>query len=71
MKHSKGLKRDPEGWAGQKGRLSVHLPPNENESGRKKTVFPLIQPPRHSPIEGLTRGGTEFPPGIPLTLSSS
>lgn len=68
VKHGKSLKRDPPGWAGQQGRLSVHLPPSKNESGRKKTIFPLIQPPRYSPVEGLTRGGTEFPPGMPLTL---
>lgn len=57
----------PGSWAG----LTTPLPPNKNESRRKKAAFSLMQPPRDSLLEDLTRGGIGFPLDILLSLSSS
>lgn len=69
IKHSKRLKRDPfqaGSWAG----LPVHLPPNESESGRETTAFLLMWPSGDAATEGLTRDGTGFLLGTPLSLQA-
>lgn len=58
------------GLAAELASLHLYHPTRMSHAG-KKTAFSLMQPPRDSLLEDLTRGGTGFPLGILLSLSSS